>query len=139
MRPCGRIPRAFLILIDRSNPSKLPEHTHFPSLAGNGAPVAHASPRKADILAQRIIEIVIGRLITDEQFRFEFLRDPHATLTGLSDRGLELSRTETAALLNIDRTLWARIADAIDPRLQKASLTTGRVKPASTEAGESNV
>jgi hypothetical protein len=35
---------------------------------------------------------------------------------------LELSRTEIAALLNTDATLWARIADGIDPRLQKASL-----------------
>ena len=73
-------------------------------------------------MAQRIIEMVIGRLITDEQFRSEFLQDPDATLIGLSDRGLELSRTEIAALLNTDRALWARIADAIDPRLQKASL-----------------
>jgi hypothetical protein len=66
--------------------------------------------------------MLIGRLITDEQFRSEFLRDPESTLLGLCDRGLELSRTEVAALVNTDRTLWARTADAIDPRLQKASL-----------------
>jgi hypothetical protein len=66
--------------------------------------------------------MLIGRLITDEQFRSEFLRDPASTLLGLCDRGLELSRTEVAALVNTDRTLWARTADAIDPRLQKASL-----------------
>jgi hypothetical protein len=29
-----------------------------------------------------------------------------------------------AALLNTDHTLWARTADAIDPRLQKASFKT---------------
>ena len=45
-----------------------------------------------------------------------------ATLLLLANRGLELSRTEVAALLNTDRTLWAKTADAIDPRLQKASL-----------------
>jgi hypothetical protein len=73
-------------------------------------------------LAQRIIEILIGRLITDEEFRSEFLRDPERTLLALSDRGLELSRTEIAALVSTDPTLWARTADAIDPRLQKASL-----------------
>jgi hypothetical protein len=73
-------------------------------------------------LAQRIVETLIGRLITDEQFRSEFLQDPETTLMALSDRGLELSRTEIAALVNTDLTLWARTADAIDPRLQKASL-----------------
>jgi hypothetical protein len=73
-------------------------------------------------LAQRIIEMVIGRLITDEQFRSEFLQDPENTLLALCDRGLELSRTEIGALVNTDPALWARTADAIDPRLQKASL-----------------
>jgi hypothetical protein len=72
-------------------------------------------------LAQRIIKILIGRLITDEQFRAEFLGDPESTLLRLCDHGLVLSRTEFAALLDTDRTVWARTADAIDPRLQKAS------------------
>ena len=66
--------------------------------------------------------MLIGRLITDEQFRSEFLVNPEAILTGLSDRGLQLSRTEISALVNTDPALWERIADAIDPRLQKASL-----------------
>jgi hypothetical protein len=66
--------------------------------------------------------MLIGRLITDEQFRREFLDDPEKTLFDLCDRGLELSRTETAALVNTDPALWARTGEAIDPRLQKASL-----------------
>ena len=66
--------------------------------------------------------MIVGRLITDEQFRGEFLKDPENTLRGLFDRGLELSRAEIAALVNTDPTLWARTADRVDPRLQKASL-----------------
>ena len=73
-------------------------------------------------MAQRIVEMLIGRLITDEVFRSDFLHDPEHTLLALCERGLELSRTEIAALVNTDRTLWARTADALDPRLQKASL-----------------
>lgn len=73
-------------------------------------------------MAQRIIEILIGRLVTDEQFRREFLLDPETTLFALCDRGLELSKTEIAALVNTDSTLWARTAEGIDPRLQKVSL-----------------
>jgi hypothetical protein len=76
--------------------------------------------RKA-VSVQRTIEMLIGRLITDEDFRAEFLRAPENTLVALCDRGLELSRTEIAALVNTDRNLWARTADGIDPRLQKAS------------------
>jgi putative modified peptide len=72
-------------------------------------------------VAQRIVELLIGRLITDEEFRSEFLTDPEKTLAELGEHGLDLSRTEVAALVNTDPTLWARTADAIDPRLQKAS------------------
>lgn len=72
-------------------------------------------------MAQRVVEMLIGRLITDEEFRSDFLADPENTLLALSDLGLELSRTEIAALVNTDSTLWARTADGIDPRLQKAS------------------
>jgi hypothetical protein len=66
--------------------------------------------------------MLIGRLITDEQFRGEFLEDPERTLLELCDRGLELSRTEIAALVNTNRSVWERTAGEIDPRLQKASL-----------------
>jgi hypothetical protein len=72
-------------------------------------------------VAHRTIEMLIGRLITDEEFRTEFLRDPEKTLAELNDLGLVLSRTEVAALIGTDPELWARTADAIDPRLQKAS------------------
>lgn len=66
--------------------------------------------------------MLIGRLITDEQFREEFLRDPESTLLAMCDRGLELSRTEIAALISTDPTLWERAAETLDPRLQKVSL-----------------
>jgi hypothetical protein len=37
----------------------------------------------------------------------------------------ELSRTEIAALVATDPALWARTADAVDPRLQKANFRNG--------------
>lgn len=73
-------------------------------------------------VSQRIIEVVIGRLITDESFRAEFTAAPERTLLELAERGLELSRTEIAALVGTDPVVWARAADALDPRLQKVSL-----------------
>ena len=73
-------------------------------------------------MSQRTIELLIGRLITDEEFRSQFLLSPEQTLLILCERGLELSMTEIAALVSTDPALWARTADAIDVRLQKASL-----------------
>jgi hypothetical protein len=73
-------------------------------------------------LAERIIEMLIGRLITDEQFRSEFIENPEDSLRDLVDRGVELSRSEIDALIATDPTLWSRTAESIDPRLQKISL-----------------
>jgi hypothetical protein len=103
------------------NPGVFCGSTRDPAL---GLELALPSQRKAVSVAQRIIEMLIGRLITDEQFRREFLNDPEQTLLGLRDRGLELNRTEIAALVSTDPALWVRTAEAIDPRLQKASLTS---------------
>jgi hypothetical protein len=71
---------------------------------------------------QRSIEILIGRLVTDEDFRREFRADPHGTLQRACDWGLCLSDFEIRALVATDCTLWDRIADEVDGRLQKASL-----------------
>ena len=87
-------------------------------------------------MAQRIVEVVIGRLITDEQFRAAFVAHPEGTLVGLGDRGLELTRTEIAALVNTDPALWERAAGMLDPRLQKASLVN---QPSSQKESEQHV
>lgn len=71
---------------------------------------------------QRVIELLIGRLVTDEAFRSEFIADPNKTLTALTERGFDLSAIEIAALVETDPALWVHAADGIDPRLQKASL-----------------
>jgi hypothetical protein len=81
---------------------------------------------KGGTLAQRIIELLIGRLITDEDFRLEFLANPEGTLESLCESGLSLTRMEIAALVNTDPTVWARTAEALDPRLWKATLKNGR-------------
>ena len=45
-------------------------------------------------MTQRVIEALIGRLITDEGFRAAFLSDPHKTLRDLVERGLQLTPGE---------------------------------------------
>jgi len=67
--------------------------------------------------------MLIGRLITDERFRAEFLNNPEGTLIALCDRGLDLTSIEIAALVGTDPVLWAQAAELLDPRLQKASFS----------------
>jgi hypothetical protein len=72
-------------------------------------------------VAQRSIEILIGRLITDEAFRSAFRSDAGTTLTQFIESGYELTRIEIAALGATPGDVWDRVAERIDPRLQKAS------------------
>jgi hypothetical protein len=73
---------------------------------------------------QRHIELLIGRLVTDEDFRRAFQNDPEKTLIDAQQWGLALTAVEASALLATDRTLWERIAIELDSRLQKASFRT---------------
>ena len=73
---------------------------------------------------QRHIELLIGRLATDEDFRIAFQRDPQRTLNDAVAWGLALSDVEVTAILATDQTLWERIAQELDSRLQKASFKT---------------
>ena len=75
---------------------------------------------------QRSIEILIGKLATDEDFRRAFLGIPRGILHQASEWGLALTEFEVRALLATDQTLWDRIANELDGRLQKASLKNGR-------------
>jgi hypothetical protein len=73
-------------------------------------------------MSQRSVEIIIGRLMTDEDFRRSFGRDRAATLDALVASGTELTRFEIASLLAIDPVCCARFAGDLPDRLQKASL-----------------
>jgi hypothetical protein len=73
-------------------------------------------------VSQRAIEIIVGRLVTDEAFRKAFERNPRHTLEQLVAQGVSLTETEIDALIGTRATLWAEMGDQIDPHLQKADL-----------------
>lgn len=73
---------------------------------------------------QRHIELVIGRLLTDQGFRRAFKRDPLRVLVDGRRWGLDLSPAEVAALLATDPSLWERMSVEIDRRLHNTGLST---------------
>lgn len=74
-------------------------------------------------MSQRAIEMIVGRLVTDEAFRRAFERDPRHTLEQMLAEGVSLTETEIRALIGTRPGLWSEIGDQIDPHLQKADLT----------------
>ena len=79
-------------------------------------------------MAQKNVQLIIGRILTDEEFRSDFLERPIATLASLRDRGFELTNTEVDALGRTDARLWRCGAEWIDPRIQRCRLNVGDVK-----------
>jgi hypothetical protein len=76
-------------------------------------------------VGQRSVEILIGRLVTDEELRRRFVAAPHETVHAVRQLGLVLTAAEVDALLASPATIWEAVAAALDPRLQRASLKRG--------------
>lgn len=76
-------------------------------------------------MSQKNVELIIGKLATDEEFRRLFHADRERTIQGEVERGTDLTRSEVAALVATDVSVFDRVAETLDPRLQKASLRSG--------------
>jgi hypothetical protein len=73
-------------------------------------------------MSQKCIEMVIGRIATDEALRARFVGDPFGTLQSLRAGGVDLNPAEVEALLAMPVESWDAIARWIHPRLQKIAL-----------------
>src|SRR3989441_7042587 len=73
-------------------------------------------------MTQQSVEILIGKLLTDEELREAFEQNPQGVLVWLLRQGLQLSRLEMEALRSIKPSDLSGLAETIDRRLQKASL-----------------
>ena len=73
-------------------------------------------------MSHRGVEVVLGRLATDEAIRRRFSEAPAAVLRELMALGLELSPVELVALEKLDPWAIQRFAQSLDSRLQKAML-----------------
>jgi hypothetical protein len=73
-------------------------------------------------MSLRTVQLIVGRLVTDEEYRLHFLNDPVRALTRLREQGVELTSAEIEGLIRTDPTLWSDAAARIDPHLQRSSL-----------------
>jgi DNA-binding NarL/FixJ family response regulator len=70
-------------------------------------------------MAQAGVQLVIGKLVTDADFRLRFEAHGRECLVALRELGVDLSDIEAAALVGTDRRVWSRMATWIDRRLQR--------------------
>jgi hypothetical protein len=73
-------------------------------------------------MSQKTVQLLIGRLLTDEDLRLCFVERSRETLMELRDQGLDLTTDEIEALVRIDPEAWPSMAARIHPRLQRCSL-----------------
>jgi hypothetical protein len=69
---------------------------------------------------QRNFEIIIDELVSDEDFRDSFLRQPLRTLQ-LAGEWLPLTESELSSLISAAPSIWENVAEELDMRLQEAA------------------
>jgi hypothetical protein len=81
-------------------------------------------------MSQRGVQLVIGKLLTDADFRQRFKAHARACLADLREQGIELNETELAALVETDPRMWSATAQRINRRLHGVmSVASERVSP----------
>jgi DNA-binding NarL/FixJ family response regulator len=75
-------------------------------------------------VSQRGVQLVIGKLLTDADFRERFEAHGGECLAGLREGGIDLNEIEMAALVETDPPVWSRMAKEIDRRLRRVVTVT---------------
>jgi hypothetical protein len=74
------------------------------------------------MMSQRNVELLIGRLLTDEALRRRFGACAREVVLDFQEQGWELSPGEVGALVAMDTRLWFIAAAGLPSRLQRCSL-----------------
>lgn len=73
-------------------------------------------------MSQQSVELIIGRLATNPGLRRSFTLQPEVAIREFIAEGHQLTPVEIQALLVIDLEALQRLADRMDPRIQRATL-----------------
>ena len=77
-------------------------------------------------MSQRNVELVLGKLATDEDFRHRFAASPDSALSEAAACGLDLTPVEQRALIDLEVDACERFAACLDPRIQKIGHSRSR-------------
>jgi hypothetical protein len=83
-----------------------------------GLPHIHRN-RGTYTVSQKTAQLIIGRILTEEELREQFVLSPAQVLQRLRHEGHELTDIEVEALANTDSRVWTETAPRIPPRLQR--------------------
>ena len=67
-------------------------------------------------MSQCAVEQVLGKLLTNEEFRHQFFEDPHRACFLF---GLKLTPVELEAVMRIPRTPLAALSGSLDDRIRR--------------------
>jgi len=70
-------------------------------------------------MSQRTVECLLGRLITDRQFRVRFFEAPASVC---AEGGLDITARELEALLRLDESRIAEFAHHVDVKIVRAAV-----------------
>ena len=76
-------------------------------------------------MSQRNVEILLGKILTDEDFRRSFFPIQAASFEVAAAHGLELTPTEQSALCCLRRRRFEFIAHTLDPRISRSRAPSG--------------
>jgi hypothetical protein len=78
-------------------------------------------------MSQKTVQLFIGRVLTDEDLRQQFLEDPRGMLTMFRDQGFELTSGEIESLVQTEKALWTDAAERIPPACNAAASTASSI------------
>ncbi len=70
------------------------------------------------------VQLVIGKLLTDERFRQDCVARGRDCLVALAERGIDLTADEIRALIDIDPQVWAGTARKMDRLVEAVAHTS---------------
>ncbi|HEX9286879.1 MAG TPA: hypothetical protein VF999_06390 [Thermoanaerobaculia bacterium] len=78
-------------------------------------------------MSQKNVEILLGKILTDDGFRESFLPVRPRSFELASSLGLEFSAVERSALSTLRRRAFECLARTLDPRISRSSASVERL------------
>ena len=91
-------------------------------------------------MSQKCVELLLGRILTDEDFRREFFPIRDFSFAMAASHGLELTAVERSALSKLKGRRFDFIAQTLDPRIARSGVSVfqgeGCASPRKISGGE---